>query len=434
MKKILFILLSGIIAFGCEPNEELYEKLDKEKEPYHENIEYTLTSADYSSITNLIPEKDSVYRDYVESNGFYEGFPVKDIIPLFLGDKFPALNKGSQATINYNITPRYLEKFNDVSIDTLDDVTYSGTQPDDSIPGMLKNSLLPLAREYTLAGIYYDYEDSYGNIAREGSYYYLKNGTWTPLPEVYRLKEGDYLSMEGVSDDFIYPQNKVDKLLPVFLKEKFPYADEGDSKVIVYKYGYMNEDDQIVEEITAEQYLLDSNSWNAKVEQTSKFLHNGEKWVYDPTVRYKFKEEDYAAILNYVKNDQELSQFVDPEYGNTEYYYGASTYYVNFDTRLYVREDYQPGVFEGLSESNANQIIFRRIIEEAVIIALQAQFPDAEPVSDGVPLPFEITFDAYDGNDDQYVVKYKCTAAGNPPQFEFVEDIKGNLPYDPEEE
>ncbi len=424
MKKILFILLSGIIAFGCEPNEELYEKLDKEKEPYHENIEYTLNSGDYSTISNLIPEEDSVYVDFVESNGFYEGFPVKDILPLFLADKFPALKGGSQATINYQITPRYLDKFNEVIVDTLDGVTYSGTEPDDNIPGILKDSLLPLAREYTLAGIYYDYEDSYGNISREGSYYYLKNGTWTPLPEVYKLKEEDYLSMEGISDDYFYSEEIAYELLPVFLENKFPYANVGDSKVLLYENFSSHE-------LNAAEYMRDSSGWYAKVPRTAKFLHNGKKWVYDPTVRYKFKEEDYAAILNHVKEDPELSQYVDQEYGNTEYYYGASTYYVNFDARIYVREDYQPEVFEGLSEEEANQIIFRRIVKEAVIIALKDRFPDAQPEVAGVPVYYEITFDVYDGNDDVYTVKYRCTEAGNPPQFEYV---SGNTPYEPEEE
>jgi len=431
MKKLIFILLSGIIAFGCEPNEELYEKLDKEKEPYSENIEYTLKSQDYSTISNLLSGKDTIFRDSIRSTSFDDGFPIKDIIPLFLADKFPALKGGSQAAINYNMTPAYLKKFDKVIVDTLEGVTYSGTEPDDNIPQILKDSLFPLAPKYSLAEMHYQYEDNYDNISIKSSYYYLKNDTWTPLPDVYKLKEEDYLSMEGVNGNYIYPESSAEKLLPVFLKNKFTYANEGDSKVIVYKYGYY-EDGNLVKQIDAAQYIVDSlGSWHAKVPKSAKFLHNNEKWVFDPTVRYKFKEEDYAAILNYVKNDPDLAQYVDPEYGNTEYYYGASTYYVNFDARLYVREDYQPGVFEGLSEEEANQIIFRRIVKEAIIIALKAQFPDAVPEVDGVQVYYEITIDAYDGNDDQYTVKYKCTAAGDPPQFEYV---SGNTPYDPEKD
>jgi len=424
MKKILFILISGIIAFGCEPNEELYEKLDKEKDPYSEKVEYTLTESDYSTISDLVPEEDSVYVDYVGDNSFAEGFPVNDIVPLFLADKYPALDKNSEATINYNFIPGYLDKFNnEFPVDTLE-LTYSGEQPDEEIPVLLKDSILPFAREHTLAQIFYDYKDSYNNTSLRSSYYYLKDGTWNPLPNVYKLTDEDYFSINEITGDYFLSASDADKYLPAFLKNKLSYADEGDTRVIVYEVSGTHD-------IKAKQYLLDGNTWHAKVPKTAKFIHNGEQWKFDPTVRYKLKEEDYEVILNYVKNDSELSQYVDEQYDNSEYYYGASTYYVNFDTRINVREDYQPDIFDGLSEEEANQIIFRRIVKEAVILALQAQFPDAVPEVEGVDVYYEITFDAYDGNDDVWTVKYRCTAAGDPPQFEYVE---GNTPYDPEKD
>src|SRR6056297_2449951 len=158
MKKILFILISGIIFAGCEPNEELYNKLDKEKEPYNKKIEYTLTESDYSTISGLIPEKDSALVDYVGDNSFKEGFPVNNIVPRFLDDKFPALDKNSEATINYNFIPAYLKKFDEQFVDTLTGVTYSGDEPDNEIPAILKDSILPLAGEHTLAQMYYSYE------------------------------------------------------------------------------------------------------------------------------------------------------------------------------------------------------------------------------------------------------------------------------------
>ena len=423
MKKILFILISGIIFAGCEPNEELYNKLDKEKEPYNKKIEYTLTESDYSTISGLIPEKDSALVDYVGDNSFKEGFPVNNIVPRFLDDKFPALDKNSEATINYNFIPAYLKKFDEQFVDTLTGVTYSGDEPDNEIPAILKDSILPLAGEHTLAQMYYSYEDSYGNESMTSSFYFLRDGTWEPLPNVYQLTDEDYHTIDGITEDYFLSESDADKYLPTFLENKFAYADDGDSKVIVYEIsGSKN--------ISAKEYMLDSSGWYAKVPKTAKFIHSGEKWAFDPTVRYKLKEEDYAVILNYVKNNPDLSQYVDEQYGNSEYYYGASTYYVNFDTRINVREDYQPEVFDGLSDSEANQIIFGRIVKEAIIMALQAQFPDAVPQVEGVDVYYEITFDAYDGNDDVWTVKYRCTAAGDPPQFEYVE---GNTPYEEEE-
>ena len=420
MKKILFILISGIIIAGCEPNEELYKELDKEKDPYSKNVEYTLTESDYSTISGLIPKEDSAFVDYVNDNSFREGFPVNKIVPLFLGERYPALGKSSEATIHYNFIPNYLKKFDEVVVDTLTEVTYSGEEPDEEIPVLLKDSLLPFAPEHKLAQVYYDYEDNYQNDTLTSSFYFLRDGTWEPLPNVYQLTKEDYLSIDGITGDYFLSSSNADKFLPEFLENKFPYADEEEAKVLVYK---------VNNTIKAKQYILEDGNWFAKVTKTAKFIHSGEKWAFDPTVRYKLKEEDYATILNYVKNDPELSQYVDEQYGNSEYYYGASTYYVNFDTRINVREDYQPEIFGGLSEKEANQIIFRRIVKEAVIIALEAQFPDAVPQVEGVDVYYVITFDAYDGNDDVWTVKYKCTAAGDPPQFEYVE---GNTPYEEE--
>ncbi|MGM0498375.1 MAG: hypothetical protein ACQESJ_10690, partial [Bacteroidota bacterium] len=147
MKKILFILISGIIFAGCEPNEELYKELDKEKDPYSENIEYTLTEGDYSTIENLLTGDDTTFTEYLGDNGnsIIEGFPVNDIIPLFLEEKYPALGKNSEAKITYNFIPAYLEKFDNVVVDTLTDISYSGDEPDEEIPGILKDSILPRA-------------------------------------------------------------------------------------------------------------------------------------------------------------------------------------------------------------------------------------------------------------------------------------------------
>jgi hypothetical protein len=427
MKKLIFILLSGIIAFGCEPNEELYEKLDKEKEPYNASIEYTLKAEDYSTISGLLSGRDTIYRDSIRSSSFEDGFPIKDIIPLFLTNKFPALKKESQATVHYEITPSYLSSFDKVKSFELEGDTLSGTEPDEIFPVMLEDSILPLARELTLVEMSYVYTDNYGNDSVRNSYYYLKNDTWTPLPDVYRLKDKDYHSMEGINGDYFYSEEIAAELLPVFLENKFPYAKIGESRVILYK----NSD----QDLTATEYILDSTGWYAKVPRSSKYLHNGDEWVFDPTVRYKLKTEDYISILRYVKNNPDIPNFFydlsAPLSENSEYYFGASAYYSNFDTRVQNHEDYEPGVFEGLSEEKANQIIFRRIVTEAVIVALQEQFPDAVSEVDGVQVYYEITFDAYDGNDDIYTVTYKCTAAGDPPQFEYV---SGNTPYDPEKD
>ncbi|MFP4449098.1 MAG: hypothetical protein ACLFPH_10225, partial [Bacteroidales bacterium] len=54
MRKLIYLsIIAGLLIAGCEPNEELYKELDKEIEPYHENIEITLTPDNYSTISQL---------------------------------------------------------------------------------------------------------------------------------------------------------------------------------------------------------------------------------------------------------------------------------------------------------------------------------------------------------------------------------------------
>jgi len=450
MKKILFILISGIIFTGCEPNEKLYNELDKEKEPYNENIEYTITESDYSTMEGLLTGDDTTFTKYIDDNSIAEGFPVNDIIPLFLEDKFPALDKNSSAKITYNFIPAYLKKFNKNKVYTLTENHYEsfdfasenetgeptnryyfiGEEPNEFIPELLKDSILPFAPENTLVEVYYEYSDAYDNRTTTSSFYFLRDGIWDPLPNVYKLTDEDYLNINGITGDYFQSQSDADKYIPAFLEHKFPYADEGDSKVLVYEISGSKD-------ISAKQYMRDSSGWYGMIKKTTPFRHSGKKWAFDPTVRYKLKKKDYTNIIRYVKNNPDIPNvFFDnnnPVENASEYYYGASSYYSNFDTRTQIDErlEKQSEVFEGLSESEIEQIIFRRIVREAIIIALEAQFPDAVPQVEGVDVYYEITFDAYDGNDDVWTVKYRCTAAGDPPQFEYVE---GNTPYDPEKD
>ena len=284
MKKILFVLMVGLIFAGCEPNEELYDKLDEQQGPYNEQIAYTLQSADYSRISDLV--EDSVVSEYIEDNyKFHADHPIKEIFPLFLDDKFPALDKKSKVNLTYDYSPGYLEKFNDVVVDTLsaanydtlatydtlefgDDVEFlMGEQPDKYLPQLLSNELRPFAREHTLAQVYYEYKNDYNITSLASGFYYLKDDTWQPLPGVYQLSDEDYQSIEGVSNDYFLTQDAASAYIPVFLKEHFPYANTGDSKVVVYKVtGRYN--------ITTSQFLLDSSEWHAKVQKLTQFEHN----------------------------------------------------------------------------------------------------------------------------------------------------------------
>ncbi|MFW6095465.1 MAG: hypothetical protein ACOC8S_03380 [Bacteroidota bacterium] len=461
MRKLIYLsVIVGLLFAGCEPNEELYKELDKEKEPYSDNIEDSLTSDDYSTIKELALAKAKTAEDSSKANSIenYESFSSsrspENYIPLYLSEEYKALDKGSNAKVTYNFyvgEPEYLSKFGSADVYTLNEEDYdsmgeeegepgyydnfsSSTPPEEFLPGFLEENFTDV-EEGELIGITYDYYK--GEVVEMTDYYQYKDGSWELVPNVYVLTEEDYNSMgePGNYNNFSSSADPND-YLPIFLKEKFPYASKGDKKVVVYNYyngSYV--------EVRAKEYNYDGEKWNefedTKV-MTDQFIHNGDTWVFDPTVSYTMEGDDYQLIV-----DERESKYVDG-YGTGEYYSGANSYHGNFDIRLSSRLDYDD-TFEDLSDEEAEEIIWERILfladepmetRGALHVMLQKKFPEAKPTSNGVEVFYEITFTVFtkDYSSINYTATYQCIEAGNPgedklPEFEFVET---DAPYNGE--
>jgi hypothetical protein len=122
--------------------------------------------------------------------------------------------------------------------------------------------------------------------------------------------------------------------------------------------------------------------------------------------------------VQYIKNHPELSGYFDDYYENSEYYYGASAYYDNFDMRVYKRQDNDPlGLLDGMSEEEIKELMFERL-KEGLDIFLEIRFPDAQPVSNGVQVFYEVFFATYEPGDYFYKMRFKVTGEG---EFEYVE-------------
>lgn len=109
MKKNLLKSIIGVtLLWACNPMEDVYQNLDNTQEPYKESVEYTLTAADYTTASNVALSlaenaSDSALAKAIKSQqAFNQRFRGSDVIPEFLGQIFPALSKGSQATVTYN--------------------------------------------------------------------------------------------------------------------------------------------------------------------------------------------------------------------------------------------------------------------------------------------------------------------------------------------
>ncbi len=257
-------------------------------------------------------------------------------------------------------------------------------------------------------------------------FYQKKNNQWKLIEEddfnddIYVLKDEDYKAMgnpgPGNHNNFS-GSDSPDDYLPQMLKAKHLYASEGDITDVVYLF-YENRQTNP----KASRYEYTNGGWEntARVtERSEQFVHNGEKWVFDPTVVFTMTNDDYAYIVNYVRTEIENgANYIDRD---NEYYFGASSYYANFDLRLNKRKDMGVPGFDTGSVEEQVELTYQRMAE-AVELMLKLKYPDAVTQVNGVEVHYMVTLNTYE-NDlsrNDYVYDFKCIKSGPNPEFELV--------------
>ncbi len=234
--------------------------------------------------------------------------------------------------------------------------------------------------------------------------YQFNGSTWSPLEDLFVLDSDEYDAMgaPGKYDNFSssdLPEN----YLPQYLNAHLPYAQEEDKVAVMYRY-YAG-----TTIWKADEYSVSGGEWilyNPIAEQSSQFIQNGEKWVFDPTVMFTLVSSDFQIIVDYVKDNVDPG-YVD-SYGTSESYFGASAYYGNFDIR--------PGHHEFDPDS------WEEALKEAIGTALlPTKFPNAATQVEGVDVYYVATFATYSGSYGTYSITFQCTKSGPDPEFTFIE-------------
>ncbi len=436
MKKyIIFSFIIGLLFTACDPNKDIYDDIENNEKPYSETgLEYTLTADDYSYAKTVAKadaknETDSLWADYIDQySSFNTKFSAYKYVPYVLADNFPALNEGSSMNVTFN---QYIgEMYGKVITVVLNDNDYLNMGGDiatnlcfsdpadlNTLPGFLLNKLSNAeANDY--AEVFYRYPDA-ETIA--GSFYKFNGFQWSEVENSRVLAPADYEEMGGSTGNYFSEDAMPGNYLPQFLKLHYPYAQVGDEMLIVC---HMVDFETVVYVISC-QY--NGSDWEINFPgkaTTSQFKHDGEKWYFDPTVTFTMSADDYQLIVDYVTNSSEIPDgYLDASHPeNTEYYYGANSYYRNFYIKLAKRRDYDPlGLLTDLSDEDALANIWERV-KEGIVVMLQLKYPDAVPSIEGVEVHYFVTFKVYDGGNYWYEIEYKCTSAGSPPTFELVTD------------
>ncbi|MBU2886052.1 DUF5017 domain-containing protein [Gilvimarinus agarilyticus] len=195
------------------------------------------------------------------------------------------------------------------------------------------------------------------------SYYTYSGGSWSLNEGVYSLTSVDYNSMGEASgqpgrydnfDSGTHPDN----YLPTYLASKYPYAQDMDEIIIMYKYysGSTN--------VRGDYYIYQDGAWG-RIEESLKFGLVDE-WVVDPTIKHEFSDADYISMAALWEDR------------NSE---GAASMnsYKNFDLSLW-----------------SNDQIIEAVIEYTLVL-----YPNPD-----VDQPFLMTYHTWEPGDGEYDVRF----------------------------
>ncbi len=200
-------------------------------------------------------------------------------------------------------------------------------------------------------------------VVSEKMYAYFKyNGTSFEATDIVAVQPSDFTAMGQKYGSFTNPQQ--DNYLPQFLAEKFPYAQVDDNAYVAYRC-YANS----VTTWKVDHYTF-STEWSKVVyfeDKTDQFRKAEGKWNIDRTLELNFPNGDagakafYQYCVNWVYDNKDVAlgapardnagTIVSTEivtisgakptgdywvsnYGNNEFYTGASAYYGNVDWRV----------------------------------------------------------------------------------------------------
>ncbi len=426
MKKILFhIIILGLLFSACNPNKDIYDELDKLEKPYKTDLEYTLTDADYSTLSKLLKNNaetdiEKFKAKYIgKMKAFGKNVPVSDYAGVFLDQKFIAPKNNSSCNLHYRYS---VNEYDSISVYrlTADDYTAIGGQvatdgafseddlPQTHLPDFLAskdttvNYLLYIKAKYKKADM---------SLKDTAICFEYKESEWK-MASAYILTAADYASMgkPGEHNNFS-DSNLPDYYLPKFLNQKYAYPTSEQKFNLVYAFFSGRT------KIRMDTYIYQDGSWVKFLEKSDQFVHDGNNWVFDPTIKYKMQKEDYQVIVDKIAADPQLNVYMDATYDNTEYYYGANSHYGNFDVRLTKRRENDPLNF--LKDLSDDEVVveLEGRLKEAINTFLENKFPEAVPVLNGVDVYYEVEYTTYNYAHFYYSARFKCVSKG---KFEYI--------------
>lgn len=247
--------------------------------------------------------------------------------------------------------------------------------------------------------------------------YYYDGSAWVSPSDMVVLNHADYQAMNQSYDNLSgsAPQT----YLPIFLKQKYPYAQK--DQIVYIVYTYYNGSANVTR---CDQCVFDGSDWtvgyNNTTYVTSQFVKRGGKWSYSPDIvitlpagrNQETSTLYYQACVDWVKNHVEGGANYVTSYGNNDYYTGASAYQGNVDLRPdKAIAQYAEG-YAGMSDDEIVALMKERFEKQVLPAVLAELHPDAAPTASGIEPLCTVDFFYYNGTTNPAQIVYRITAKG----------------------
>ncbi|MEH1006330.1 MULTISPECIES: choice-of-anchor J domain-containing protein [unclassified Winogradskyella] len=184
-----------------------------------------------------------------------------------------------------------------------------------------------------------------GATVNKEVYYTYIDGEWELAEGVYILSEEDFESM-GLSN--FGSSIPADNYLPTFLDIKYPYAQEEDEILIIYKYVSSSSGAQL----RGNLYTYTNGQWSGFESTITTMLQFGYEdgaWLPDNTIKYTLTSDDYTLIISELGAEYPTATDSMENYGNMDRRSGNAAEWTNdmvLDAIRVVLNDIDPSAEE----------------------------------------------------------------------------------------
>ena len=217
----------------------------------------------------------------------------------------------------------------------------------------------------------------------------------------YILTAADYDSMgaPGKYDNF-NNSKEAQEYVATFLAGEYPFAQVGQREIVIaniYKEGFR-----------AFEFAYNGAQWvveTFEVMEKEKYVRLADKWAFDATIALEVGLADYQAMLDWALENK--AAYVDQEYKNSEYWFGASTHYKNFNNQIIKRKSNDPdGVLKDMDDAEA-KVYLTKQTAEGIKIALAANYDISAKDKNGFDQMVKVSAKVYDGANWRYTYTFK---------------------------